>query len=173
MKKLITLIAILLAFGCKTAKDANKEVIKNDSIIYVDRLKVDKIQLFEKIEKLNPTENEINLKCDSTSFKQSFKNGSVKYKIIKEKGTVRLIFKTDTITNRVKDSYYSRLYKKDSLQKVVKNKDKLIISKQNPSFIRILFAKIWQVLFWIIFFLWFLGVTPLKISKFIMKIIIP
>ncbi|MFA9290763.1 MAG: hypothetical protein ACEQSF_06065 [Solirubrobacteraceae bacterium] len=169
MKKLIAIIAILTALGCKTAKDVNKEIIKNDSIIYVDRLKVDTIQLFEKIETLNPTENEINLKCDSTSFKQSFKNGSIKYKIIKQKGDVRLIFRTDTITNSVKKSYYSRLSKKDSLQKVVKSKDKLIISKQQPSFLQIIYNNIWKVLFWTIFVLWVLGITPSFFFGLLMK----
>lgn len=157
---LVFSLILLLFFNCKPKEILTKEKNTKDSIVYVDKIRIDTIKLFEKIEIEKPTENEINLKCDSTSFNQNYKSGKIEYKIIKEKGAVRVVIKTDTISKIIKDSYYSKLYKKDSISKIKEfhSKEKTIIKKENNFWQNIL-LNIWKILFWIFFTLWILGIT--------------
>lgn len=154
---LLTILIVPTIWFCTTNKNISKNEIKKDSILVVKEIKIDTIKLFEYKEIEKPTSNEINLKCDSTSFNQNYKSGKVEYRIIKEKGLVRVVIKTDTITNIIKDSYYSKLYKKDSLQKtkIETKKEKLIIKE--PSFWQNILTNIWRVFFWIFFILFVLG----------------
>jgi hypothetical protein len=171
--KNIILVSLLLFTSCKTSKNISKNEIKKDSLVYVDKVKIDSIFIKEKIEIEKPTTNEVNLKCDSTSFNQSFKNSVLNYSIIKDKEKIRFIIKTDTITRFVKDSYVSKMNNKDSLQKVASKIEKIEISNQKPSFVQTLFSNFWKVAFWIIFVLYILLLLGFNPLKFIIKLIKP
>jgi hypothetical protein len=168
--KNIIIVSLLFFASCKTSKDISKNEIKKDSLVYVNKVKIDSIFIKEKIEIEKPTINEVSLKCDSTSFNQSFRNGGLNYSIIKDKEKIRFVIKTDTITKFVKDSYVSKMNNKDSLQRVVTKIEKIEISNQKPSFVQTLFSNFWKVAFWTIFVLWILGITPIKILRLLKPI---
>lgn len=144
---------LLMIWSCNTQKNLVSEKSQKDSI------RIDTIHDFKEIIKTEPTQNEFSLKCDSSSFNQSFKSGAVQYRIVKEKGGVKVTFKTDTITKIVHDKY------KNSLQRVATKSEILKTSLQKPSFWQALFSNIWKILFWTIFVLWFFNITPIKILK--------
>ena len=167
--KLIIIVLLMSAIcSCVAKKDLSKIDIKKDSItiennniridtIYKERIKT----IFEQVN------NEVTVPCDSTKFSQSFEVGKIKYKIIKEKGSVRVVFKRDS-SNFKQSNEYKYIYRQnDSLKRLISTHEK--IEKKEVTK-KPFFANLWQILFFIVLFLWIFGITPRFIFKLITKI---
>lgn len=155
---ILLLTYILFFSSCTTSKKITSEKQIKDSIVYVDKIRIDTIR--EKITINDGIDNEINFKCDSTALNQSYKSGGVQYRIIKEKGEIRFVIKKDSSV--CVDKYQSTLKIKDSLQRVV-NK-----SIQSKEIVRKPFlSDIWKIAFFVLLGFWILGITPLFIFRLI------
>lgn len=169
MNKIITIVLLTLAiWACVAKKDLSKTDIKKDSIIIennnirIDTIYKERINtIFEQVN------NEVTIPCDSTKFSQSFEAGKIKYKIIKEKGSVRVVFKRDSSSYKYSNEYKYIYRQNDSLKRLISTSD---TTKSKEVTKKPFFANLWQILFFIILFLWILGITPRFIFKLITKI---
>lgn len=112
----ILLFGILISCGSRKSISTEKQ---RDSIQIVEKIKIDTFKIIEKVTVTEPVYNEVNIPCDSTYFESKYQSGAVKYKIIKEKGNVRVVFEKDSLRNFEKELYHRALSEKDSLLKVV------------------------------------------------------
>jgi hypothetical protein len=166
MRSLI--LTIFLALGlwsCVAKKEVSKTEIKKDSVyITNEKIKIDTIYnekiktIFEKIN------NEITIPCDSAKFSQSIEVGKIKYKIIKEKGSVRVVFRRDSSSFKQTNEYKSIYKQNDSLKRLISTREK---TEKKEVVKKPFFANLWQILFFIVLFLWIFGITP----RFIFKLI--
>lgn len=162
------LITILLTSGtwsCVSKKEVTKNTDKKDSInIETNKVRIDTIYKERIVQMFEPIYNEVEIPCDSTKFNQSFKSGKTSYKIIKERGQVKIVFKKDS-SNLICENQYKVLYRENAaLKSKISSLDKTF-SKEVVK--KPFFANLWQILFFIIFVLWILGITPkFLISKF-------
>ena len=146
----------LILASCNTSKKVIQEKQIKDSIVYVDRVRIDTIREVKTINQGFDTE--INFKCDTTALNQSYKSGGVQYKVIKEKGQIKFIIKKDS--SLCVDRYQSILKSKDSLRKVINESIKTKKIVRTP-----FFADFWRIAFFILLFLWIFGITPRFIFK--------
>ena len=171
MKKINIFLTCLILASCNTSKKVVEEKQIKDSIVYVDRVRIDTIKI-ENVKTVTlPTYNTIEIPCDSSSQKQSYTTGGTTYKIIKEKGKVRVVFVQKKDSCMSSHGYKSVLKSKDSLQKVVERytQTKEVVKQ---SFWGMLKANLYMILFFIILVLWILGITPMFIFKLIRKMLI-
>lgn len=154
MKKLIFIFIITaLIFSCTT----RKVEVEKEKIVYVDKIKRDSIFINKEVLKTDTLYNEILVDCDSTSFSQNFGDSKSNIKIIKEKGKVLIKYiktPSKTIYEKV---YIEKENKKDSItsEKSIKT------TKENKvSFLESVLNNIYKIGFFIISFLWVIGITP-------------
>ncbi len=168
MKNLTTKIIVSLLFvlicsiliGCKTSKKITDSQVKKDSIVYVNKYKTDTIRTEKIVRVTEPVYTEVKIPCDSLKYSSSFDNGKVRYKIIKEKGEVKVIFQKESLTNTYKSEYEKTTQKYDSISKVlkdIKNSSKEVVTQ---TFWQKLVSNLWFALFVLFFILWLFGVTP-------------
>lgn len=158
----VFILIILTLTSCGSSKSTYKKY-SNDSVVYVEKLFHDTIILKEKEIVSEPVYNEVQIPCDSTYFATKYSSGGVKYKIIKEKGEVKVIFEKDSLRQFEKVLYHKAIRERDSLTKVNKSfVDKTEV--KTSSF----WCVFWKWLFWIIFVLWVLNITP----KYLIDIIL-
>lgn len=154
---MLTWACFSILTSCVAKKEISKTeetTVENKSVridtIFKERIKT----IFESVN------NEVIIPCDSTKFNQSFDVGKIKYKIIKEKGSVRVVFKRDSSQFKQSNEYKYIYRENDSLKRIISIQKKEIVKKP-------FFANLWQILFFIILFLWFFGITPkFLIGKF-------
>lgn len=162
MRKISLILTCLILASCVTKKELTKNEIKKDSItIENNSVRIDTIYKEKIIHNTEFFTNEVLIPCDSAKFNQSFEVGKIKYKIIKEKGSVRVVFKRDSSQFKQSNEYKYIYRQNDSLKRLISIEKKEVVKKP-------FFANLWKILFFIVLFLWFFGITPkFLISKFI------
>jgi hypothetical protein len=167
MKKLILLLAVFLT-SCTTSKKFTEKTTTKDSIVYVDKLRIDTVKITENKTVTEPVYVEVEIPCDSLVYYQKIENGKSQFKISKENGKVKIMYKQDSLVDKYKSLYEKSIVKMDSIAKVKmvsETKEKKIV---HQTFWQALIAKIWQILFIIVLVLWCFGITPrLIFSKFL------
>lgn len=151
MKKTSLIFTCLILASCVTKKEIITQKETKDSVVYVDKIRIDTIRETKTVD--SGFDNEIIFRCDSATVNQSYKSGGVKYKFIKEKGEVRFVIKKDS--SICVDKYQSILKVKDSLQRVVDISVEDIKTVRQP-----FFADFWKIAFFVILVFWALGLTP-------------
>lgn len=170
MKKInIILITILLTsvtWSCVSKKSVFENTHQKDSInIETNKVRIDTIYKEKIIHNTEFFTNEVLIPCDSAKFNQSFELGKAKYKVTKEKGSVRIVFKRDSGQFKQANEYKYIYRQNDSLKRLISiyNKAEKKEVVKEP-----FFNGLWKILFFIVLFLWFFGITPkFLISKFI------
>ena len=151
---------LLLIFSCNTQKKVIEKVAKKDSIIYVTKFKTDTIKIVETKTISEPVTNDFYIPCDSLKYYQEIVAGKTKLKIIKEKGTVRIVYKKDSTENHYKELFQKQIVKNDSILKIksqTSTNQKTIIEK---TFWQKITSDIWRLLFFSILIFWAIGITP-------------
>lgn len=150
---------------------APKRIIEEkEKIVYVDKVKTDSVFIEKVIEKTDTINNEIIIDCDSTKFSQKFGDGKSNIKIVKEDGKV--VIKYVKLPSETKTEYVY-VEKKESNDSIVSEKDnKQVDNTTHTTFWDKLGLKFYQTAFFIIFVLWLIGITPLKIFNIIKKLVI-
>jgi len=166
MKKTSLIFTCLILASCVTKKEVTKETDKKDSInTETNKVRIDTIFKDRVIHETEFFTNEILIPCDSAKFSQSIKSGKTSYKIVKEKGQVKVVFKRDSSTSICENQYKVLTIENNSLKSKISSlnqtQTKEVVKKP-------FFANLWQILFFVILILWILGITPkFIISKFI------
>lgn len=160
MKQILYLLIGLLLFSCKTSKKVTEKIVTKDSLVYVEKVRVDTVKIVETKTITEPIYNEIEIPCDSLDYYQKIANGKVQFKVVKEKGKVKIIYKQDSLVDKYKLLYFKSINKLDSISKIKNisvSTQKEVIQK---TFWQSLLENIWKILFFIILVLWILGITP-------------
>lgn len=165
---LIIFIIFIVCFGiltsCTTTKSLSKSDKTKDSIVIVEKIRIDTIR--EKIIESKGFDSEINFKCDSSALNQSYKSGGVQYKVIKEKGEIKFIIKKDS--SFITEKYKSLWQSKDSLQRVVNKSIESSKIVRKP-----LFSDFWKIAFFVLLGFWVFGITPLFIFRMVKRLFVP
>ena len=154
----------LFLVSCIPTKNLSKSDKSKDSILIVEKIRIDTIK--ETITINKGFDSEINFKCDSGTLDQSYKSGGVQYKVIKEKGGIRFIIKKDS--SFITEKYKSLWQSKDSLQRVVNKSIESSKIVRKP-----LFSDFWKIAFFVLLAFWAFGITPLFIFRMIKKLFAP
>lgn len=165
-KIMILLFTIVFLGSC-----APKRVIEEkEKIVYVDKVKTDSIFIEKIINTTDTISNEVIIDCDSTTFKQKLNDGKSDIQIIKEDGKVKV--KYIKLPSETKTEYIY-VEKKESNDSIVSEKEsKHIDNTTHTTFWDKIGLKFYQISFFIVFVLWLIGITPLKIFSVIKKLVV-
>jgi hypothetical protein len=166
MRVISQILTCLILASCVAKKEVSKSDIKKDSItIENNNVRIDTIFKERIIHNTEFFTNEITIPCDSAKFNQSFDLGKIKYKIIKEKGSVKVVFKRDSAHFKQTNEYKYIYRQNDSLKRLVSIHNKI---EKKEVVKKPFFSGLWKILFFILLPLWILGITPkFIITKFI------
>lgn len=163
MKANYIFLSLLLLNSCVTKKEITKNEVKKDSI-NIENKKTITSKDYSEIKKFisEPFKTELNIVCDSTDFNQSLSSGKNSYNITKEKGKVKIVFEKDSSSIICQNQYKVLLEENNSLKTQINSfketNNEQVVKKP-------FFANLWQILFFIVFILWILGITPIFIIK--------
>jgi len=114
---LLTIFLTSATWSCITKKEVTKTTEKKDSINIENSYKqIDTVYKEKLVHLFEPLYTEVEIPCDSTKFNQSFKSGKSSYKITKEKGHVKIVFKRDSSSIKC-ESEYKVLYRENNALK--------------------------------------------------------
>lgn len=168
LSTMLTWACFSILMGCATKKSVSNQDIKKDSIIIENKIvQIDTIYK-ERIKTIfEQVNNDVLIPCDSSNFTQSFESGKIKYKIIKEKGSVRVVFRRDS-SHFYQSNEYKYIYRQnDSLKRLISIHDKI----EKKEVIKTPFlANLWRIAFLMLLVLWIFGITPRFILDSIMRL---
>lgn len=150
MRKISLILTCLILASCVAKKEISKT---EESTVENNSVRIDTIFKEKTIHNTEFFTNEVLIPCDSAKFSQVFEVGKIKYKIIKEKGSVRVVFKRDSSSFKQSNEYNYVYRQNDSLKRLISIEKKEVVKKP-------FFANLWQILFFIILILWVFGITP-------------
>lgn len=163
MKNISLILTCLILASCVSKKEITKSETEKTEI---NKVRIDTIIKDKIIHETEFFTNEILIPCDSAKLKQSFKIGKNAYKIIKEKGEVKIVFKRDSSRSICESQYKVLITQNDSLKTKLSTFNKEVIKKP-------FLSDFWKIAFFIILILWILGITPLFIFRMIKRLIVP
>lgn len=171
MNKKIYIILIFFIFLLGSC--APKRIIEEkEKIVYVDKIKRDSIFIEKIINKTDTIENEIIIDCDSTALAQKFSDGKSTIKIVKEAGKVVIKY-VKVPSESVSEKIY--IEKEESKDSIVSDKESKVVEETKDvklTFWQKVQLHFFKIGFFIILVLWILGITPLRIFKFIKNLFI-